>query len=354
MERHDVVEPALWRYGAVELAWLENTVQFAPTQASEQHVTMVLADGGTVAMAVAEPDATSCVSISASTHRGNERLQFAVHNNSPGTSLLGSSTLHNLHSDEYYPGNAPTGLLQTPLVGQGQRTTSQFEERKALLSGTAWLWSRNVTLTVTPHAPGRALIARLPVEALIARLGSIAKLDGRPLSFEQGSGAICFTLLVALIAQAPLLSRGQRQTLGDSAFDTIVVWLRSEQTARTHLSTHRRELLNAICGYIERYLDDDQLCPRTIANSFGISVRYLHTLFAVTGTTIAQWIMIRRLETICSELLLRSDDRGCIREVALRWGFHDLSHFSRVFRRYFGLPPLTYIRQRTRGPCTEP
>ncbi|MGQ9481102.1 helix-turn-helix domain-containing protein [Chloroflexus sp.] len=64
--------------------------------------------------------------------------------------------------------------------------------------------------------------------------------------------------------------------------------------------------------------------------------------------------MIRRLETIRSELLLRGDDRGCIREIALRWGFHNLNHFSRVFRRYFGLPPLTYIRQRTRGPCTEP
>ncbi|MGQ9773394.1 hypothetical protein [Chloroflexus sp.] len=210
MERHDVVAHALWPYWAIELAGLENTVQFAPVQAFEQHVTMVLADGGTVDMTVVAPDATSCASISASTHRGNERLQFAVHNNSPGTSLPGSSTLHNLHSDEYYPGNASTGLQQTPLVRQGQRTTSQFEKRKALLSATAWLWSRNVTLTVTPHAPGRALIVRLPAEALIARLGSIAKLDGRPLSFEQGSEAICFTLLVSLIALALLLSHGQR------------------------------------------------------------------------------------------------------------------------------------------------
>ena len=364
MERHNVVEPALWRYGAVELTWLEKAVQFAPTLASEQHLTLVLADGGTVDITIAGEDATTLARVPDPAHSGNEQPQLSIPNKPIGETPIASSSLHVRCGDADHVGETPASLPQMPLVEPLRQAPNRFEagdltdalppQSNTLIPGTAWLWRESATFVVTPRTPGRALIVRLPAEALIARLGSIADLDRRPLSCDQGSGAICFTLLVALIAQAPLLSHEQRQILGDCAFDAIVVWLRSEQTVRVGLSAHRRELLNAICAYIERYLDDDQLCPRTIANSFGISVRYLHALFTATGTTVAQWITIRRLETIRSELLLRGGERGCIRDVATRWGFHDLSHFSRVFRQHFGTPPLTYIRQRTRGHCTEP
>jgi len=364
VERHNVVEPALWRYGAVELTRLEKAVQFAPTLASEQHLTIVLADGGIVDITMAGQDATTLARVPDPAHSGNEQPQLSIHNKPIGETPIASSSLHVRCGDADHVGETPARLPQMPLVEPLRQAPNRFEagdltdalppQSNTLIPGTAWLWRESAMFVVTPRTPGRALIVRLPAEALIARLGSIADLDRRPLSFDQGSGAICFTLLVALIAQAPLLSHEQRQTLGDGALDAIVVWLRSEQTVRARLSAHRRELLNAICAYIERYLDDDQLCPRTIANSFGISVRYLHALFTATGTTVAQWITIRRLETIRSELLLRGGERGCIRDVATRWGFHDLSHFSRVFRQHFGTPPLTYIRQRTRGHCTEP
>ncbi|NWF78580.1 MAG: helix-turn-helix domain-containing protein [Chloroflexi bacterium] len=170
---------------------------------------------------------------------------------------------------------------------------------------------------------------------------------GLVLRADQGSGAVCAQMLAALAAQAPLLSPAQRQALGDSALDTLVVWLRGEHLARAHLSPRHSEQLAAICDYIECYLDDDQLCPRTLANRFGISVRYLHRLFAPTGTSVARWIAIRRLETIRGELLQRGGSRGTIRDVATRWGFHDMAHFSRAFRQHFGEPPWSYLRRRT-------
>lgn len=219
--------------------------------------------------------------------------------------------------------------------------------RIELGSGAGWMWDGHASLMITPHPPGRALLALLPVATVTARLGSITGLTGRVLSATQGGGAICAHMLAAFATQAPLLNGEQRLALGDGALDAIIVWLRSEQKMIGHLSTHRRELLTAISAYIERCLDDDQLSPHAIADRFGISVRYLHMLFASTGITVARWITIRRLEVIRSELLRRGGDRGSIRDVATRWGFHDLPHFSRVFRQHFGEPPSVYVRRRT-------
>lgn len=281
MDRHNDVKPALWQYGTIEVAWLEQAVRFTPAPASESHVLMLaLADGGTLAISVEESGST-------------------------------------------------------------------YQQRYTELDpGAGWLWDGRASLTLTPHPPGRALLATIPAAALTARLGSITDVIGRKLSAIQGSGAICAHMLAAFASQAPQLSAEQRQALGDGALDAIIVWLRSEQTLSRRLSTHRRELLTAICTYIERRLDDDQLNPRSIADQFGISVRYLHTLFSPTGVTVARWITIRRLEVIRRELLCRGGDRGSIGAIATRWGFHDLTHFSRVFRQHFGEPPSVYVRRR--------
>lgn len=240
---------------------------------------------------------------------------------------------------------AEGGALAISVEESGSLYQKQHTE---LEPGAGWLWDGGASLTLTPRSPGRALLALLPAATLTARLGSITDLTGRRLSAAQGGGAICAHMLAAFASQAPLLSAEQRQALGDGALDAIIVWLRSEQTLGGRLSTHRRKLLTAICAYIERCLDDDQLTPQSIADRFGISVRYLHTLFASTGITVARWITIRRLEAIRSELLRHGGDRGSIRDIATRWGFHDLPHFSRVFRQHFGEPPSVYVRRRIR------
>jgi hypothetical protein len=66
----------MWRYGAVELTLLEKAVQFAPTLASEQHLTLVLADGGTVDITIAGEDATTLARVPDPAHSGNEQLSY--------------------------------------------------------------------------------------------------------------------------------------------------------------------------------------------------------------------------------------------------------------------------------------
>lgn len=101
----------------------------------------------------------------------------------------------------------------------------------------------------------------------------------------------------------------------------------------------RDVLLNDIKSYIECYIDDESMSPRTIARAFEISPRYLHKLFSGEEATVGQWIIARRLERSAGELL---DSAAPVTDIAFKWGFKALGHYSRAFKQRFGLSPSQY------------
>ena len=70
-------------------------------------------------------------------------------------------------------------------------------------------------------------------------------------------------------------------------------------------------------------------------------MRYLHLLFSRFGTTVSRWILERRLERCRRELVVTGPHKN-ITEVAFKWGFNDAAHFSRVFKKRYGVPPREY------------
>ncbi|HEY5893681.1 MAG TPA: AraC family transcriptional regulator [Chthoniobacterales bacterium] len=53
-----------------------------------------------------------------------------------------------------------------------------------------------------------------------------------------------------------------------------------------------------------------------------------------------KWLLRRRLDY--SAKLLRNNSQMNVTEIAFESGFEDVSHFSRVFKELFGVPPVTY------------
>ncbi|MBI3867382.1 MAG: DUF488 family protein [Verrucomicrobia bacterium] len=60
-----------------------------------------------------------------------------------------------------------------------------------------------------------------------------------------------------------------------------------------------------------------------------------------------KWLLRKRLDY--SAALLRTSKMN-VTEIAFESGFEDVSHFSRVFKERFDVPPMTY---RQAGPCAE-
>jgi AraC-like DNA-binding protein len=90
---------------------------------------------------------------------------------------------------------------------------------------------------------------------------------------------------------------------------------------------------------IDEHLGDDDLSPAATARRLGVSVRWLHGLFAGQERSYAGTVRRRRLELAWRDL--RDPARAHLRviDVAADAGFGDVSSFHRAFRREFGRTP---------------
>jgi len=95
-----------------------------------------------------------------------------------------------------------------------------------------------------------------------------------------------------------------------------------------------------ITMFIESLLHDPTLSVERIAAAHNVSARQLYNIWARSGneTTIAEWIMHRRLER-ARRSLADADPRVSIAAVARASGFTNMSHFSQRFRKAFQTTP---------------
>ncbi len=106
--------------------------------------------------------------------------------------------------------------------------------------------------------------------------------------------------------------------------------------------------LMAMCDYIERNLEDEQLGAVKLARVFGVSPRCVHKLFAETETTVSEYVCKLRIRHSL-DLLHCADSAGMtVTRIAFQLGFRDLSYFNRRFKQLTGETPTQY-RRRLRG-----
>ncbi len=66
-------------------------------------------------------------------------------------------------------------------------------------------------------------------------------------------------------------------------------------------------------------------------------------IFSDSGMTVSDYIWRARLQN-CRQELEEAQGRKTITDVAFSWGFSSSSHFSRVFRKYFGIVPSSILK----------
>ena len=116
-----------------------------------------------------------------------------------------------------------------------------------------------------------------------------------------------------------------------------------EQIETPPVIGRRDALPMRVKDYIEANLADPELSVERIGHACGISVRGLHRHFAEDPAgSVSRYLWQRRLIR-CAEAL-RDPSRAhlSITDVCFSYGFSSSSHFSRLFKERFGVPPVHY------------
>lgn len=136
-------------------------------------------------------------------------------------------------------------------------------------------------------------------------------------------------------------------------FSTVgMLWQLLGQLLREHLytvtppsarhSVQDSSQIKQVLDYIRKNYAS-QLSLSDLAEVLQISPEHFCRVFhSVTGKSPMDYLNYYRVECAC-ELLCTSSDS--ITEIAYSCGFHDLSYFNRIFRRYKSISPGSYRRQ---------
>jgi AraC family transcriptional regulator, positive regulator of tynA and feaB len=161
-----------------------------------------------------------------------------------------------------------------------------------------------------------------------------------------GLGTSLSRLSQSLYNEAKWNREEQGATALENYFEVLGKCLRGESTAFQQSS----ELGRRILQFIDEHVSEPTLGPVEVASAMGISVRHLHRLFSVTGSTLSDHIRTRRLAQCRKDLADPSLHEKTITDIAFFWGFSDAAHFSHTFRKQFGISPRAFrARTTTQG-----
>jgi AraC-like DNA-binding protein len=106
----------------------------------------------------------------------------------------------------------------------------------------------------------------------------------------------------------------------------------------------RATRLHRICQGIEAVLGNPALTLGMVAERERVSTRYLQKLFTEAGNNFSHYLRTRRLDRCRADLISPLHAELSISEICFRWGFNGSAHFSRAFRKEFGMSPREYRR----------
>jgi AraC family transcriptional activator of tynA and feaB len=97
-----------------------------------------------------------------------------------------------------------------------------------------------------------------------------------------------------------------------------------------------------ILAAVRARLVDPDLNVQTIADAVGLSARYANSILASQDTSIGRLILTERLERCRRSFEDQAQSHRTVSEVAFGWGFSDLTHFGRSFKKTYGMSPSEY------------
>lgn len=185
----------------------------------------------------------------------------------------------------------------------------------------------------------RQIIVSLPRSSLNQLVVGMESRMATPVSMDNPVGRVMRMFLESVTSQISQFSAAEMIKLSESATNLIALTLGNLQTLDPEHSRSQTLTLMRVKVFVNDNLRDPTLNAQHVALGTGLSARYINKLFEHEGSSLMRYILRRRLERCSADLLNPANATLRISDIAFRWGFNDLSHFSRVFRGCYGQAP---------------
>jgi AraC family transcriptional regulator, positive regulator of tynA and feaB len=228
-------------------------------------------------------------------------------------------------------------LFQTYGVSHFEQDGRRFD----LAPGDCLAYDVSCPHSIVSPSLTRHEVVVVPKELLLEHGFHSAKLPACKLSARTGAGRIAHDFMQTAFGEAALLSPQTALGVADTLIDLLLLPIREAGT--TFDRGGPLALYVRAQGFIKEHLRDPDLSIDQISAELGCTKRYLHMLFSERGTTVSDYIWQARLQHCRQEL--ETHGGKTITDVAFSWGFSSSSHFSRVFRKYFGVVPSSILHK---------
>jgi AraC-like DNA-binding protein len=194
-------------------------------------------------------------------------------------------------------------------------------------------------------ARNRLWVLKVPTASVRARLGATDRLGALTFDATTGVGSYFVGAVRNTIQCIDQMNDAGRDLAGQHLLDLLCLSIRSDdRILNSTSSTIRAAHLQRAEQFIRDNLGNPNLNSRLVAESCGISVRYLQQLFAESDHSVIGYIRDNRL-TRCNEALRVTNDTTTVANIAHKWGFYDHAQFCKHYKKRFGCTPTETRRQ---------
>ncbi|MDE0061641.1 MAG: helix-turn-helix domain-containing protein [Gammaproteobacteria bacterium] len=213
--------------------------------------------------------------------------------------------------------------------------------REALLTpGSFALYDSTQPYSLTFEQRFHQLVVQMPKEVLSRHLMNPEQYTAVPISGKSGLGAVLTDFIFSLARELHHVHTAPDE-LSENLVDMIAIAF-SSSVMLNQVGNHsivRESLKRRIRQYIDNNLCNPDLSNLRIAAAQNISVRYLHKLFDDEEETVHAIILNKRLERARGLLNDRAYAGHSIERIAYSTGFVSAAHFSRAFKKRYGVCP---------------
>jgi AraC family transcriptional regulator, positive regulator of tynA and feaB len=192
-------------------------------------------------------------------------------------------------------------------------------------------------------AESETLVLKVPRSELEARLGKTRDMVARSIKPVRAEDRLMSSLSAMLPPLTGKMDSISEEMVASHALDLIAVSLSKTMEAdRPRVSSAKALVLLKIRSVVEVRLTDPSLGAQAVADAVGVSVRYANAILADQDTSIMRLIQARRLARCRYALEDPNQAHRSVSEIAYGWGFSDMTHFGRRFKKAYGILPSDY------------